>query len=183
MHHTMHGLPAPFKAHDVTYRAQPTLSVCVHQTVRCPKGSYQKTLIYWGFYIFKPVHSSRLSSTHRSTGRDLSHSTDIVCMFISNSEMSQSPLSQNPNSLGVLHFQAHAPFTAVQDTSKHTTSLIALNQHCLYVYIKQWDVPKPLSENPNSPVVVTLIHWGFYIFKPIHSSRLSSTHPSTGRDL
>ena len=27
--------------------------------------------------------------------------------------------------------------TAVQNTSKHTTSLIAFNGHCLYLYIKQ----------------------------------------------
>ena len=44
---------------------------------------------------------------------------------------------ENPNSLGVLHFRAHAQFTAVQHRSKHTTTLIALNRHCLYVYIKQ----------------------------------------------
>jgi len=49
-------------------------------------------------------------------------------MFISNTEMPESPLSENPNSLGVLHFQAHSQFTVVQHTSKHTTPLIALNR-------------------------------------------------------
>jgi len=76
------------------------------------------------------------------------HSTDIVCMSASTSEMSESPLSENPGLLGVLHFRAHAQFTAVQHRSKHTTSLIAHNRDCLYVYIKQWDVRKPVVRKP-----------------------------------
>ena len=90
-----------------------------------------------GFYTFKSMPHSRPYSTHQSTRLQLSRSTDIVCIFTSNSEMSQSPLSENPNSLGFLHFQAHAPFKPVRSSrlsstlpsterdSSHSTDVVA----------------------------------------------------------